>query len=290
MSSPLDLIKQFGEEEKKITSGKIDFISPVFNTRVVATSVKGLTYKFSISRKLEPGWYLFQAYNQKRAKVSREANPEEIGAYLKKCISIRMVVTHRVDNMYYALPQKQNKLNLSYDNPVPVLLPEDGIMDFDMIVAGFDGGNLWFESPDYKNDPTKSQYMRESFEAMLSPEKIHFSGLSFEEKKSYALRFAIDEEVKKKMKKKGIEGAIEHAGGELVSYRELKNSFSVTYKVDGSSYTSTVTKDPAHNVITAGLCLNGHDKEFDLASLVGVIREGQRRHAEDDDYEGDEGW
>lgn len=277
MTSPLDLIKKFGEAEKNITSGKEEFVSPVCNNTVIATSIKGVIYTFKISKSVTPGWYSFKAYNQARAKANREAYPDEIASYLKKCINIRMITTHKVDGVYYALPQKDNKLNLKLDNPIPVYLTDDTVMDFDMIVAGYDGGNLWFVSPDYKNDPTKSNYMRESYEAMLSPDKIKFSGMSFEEKRAYAFRFAVDAEIKKKLRKKGIEGSVEHAGGELISYRELNDSFSVTYKVDGQQYTSHVTKDDSHNVISAGICLNGGDSDFDLASLVNVIRQGQDR-------------
>lgn len=276
MKSPLDLIKEIGAEEKKLTSGAIEFISPVFKNRVVVTSVKGIIYKFIIPE-VDSGWYMFKGINRKRAKIVREAYPEEIDSYTKKLPSIRLVTTHKDGNVYFCIPQKNNALNIDSETIFPVFLPDDVVMDFEMVVGKWDGGNIWYDSMDFKNDPVKADYLRESFEKMESPDNIKHSGLTFEEKKAYAFRFAIDKEVKKKLKKQGVEDAVTHAGGDMVSYRELKECFSVTYTVDGERYTSHVSKDPGHNVITAGICLNGTDSNFDLASLVDVIRTGQNR-------------
>ena len=68
---------------------------------------------------------------------------------------------------------------------------------------------------------------------------------------------------------------LSHAGARLVDYLERTDSFRVTYLVDGQQYTSSVDKRDL-TVQSAGICLDGTDRNFDLASLVGVLREGQR--------------
>jgi len=279
MKSAADLVRELGKEEAKIKTGDIQFVAPVFNNRMVVTSLHGLTYKFIIP-KIEPCWCFFRATSYERAIFTRAAQIDEIESYLKQCVPIRLVTTYKEGNIYYALPQKNNKLKLPYTNPVPMYLTDDMVMDFDTVVGRFDGENFWFGEIDYKTDSVKTEYLREAFSKLTPPKDLRYSGLTIEEKTAYAFRYATDKKIKeemaKRMKKAGLETAINHAGGKLVSYHERSDSFSVTYTVDGQRHTSYVTKDPSHSVITAGICLNGRDRDFDLASLIDVMREGQR--------------
>jgi hypothetical protein len=63
----------------------------------------------------------------------------------------------------------------------------------------------------------------------------------------------------------------------LIEYLERGDSYRVTYRVDGQRFTSSVNKEDL-SVQIAGICLSGEDREFDLASLVGVLREGEQGH------------
>ena len=75
--------------------------------------------------------------------------------------------------------------------------------------------------------------------------------------------------------------SLSHAGAQLVDYLERADSFRVSYTVGGQQFTSSVNKDDL-TVQVAGICLSGEDRKFDLASMVGVLREGS---AEGEIYE-----
>jgi len=84
---------------------------------------------------------------------------------------------------------------------------------------------------------------------------------------------------RERMKEVTLRNDVEFAGGQFIRHEEKNDHYSVTYEVDGQQYTSYISKDPIHQVLTAGICLEGGDKDFDLKSLISVIREGQQRKA-----------
>lgn len=270
MGSILDLISKVGAQEKALTS--TEFISPVFFNTKVATRVSGMVYTFEIP-KTKPGWYCFHPIDHKRAEIKGEAGLDQVEQYQKRLPKVRATVSLKKGRAYMAVVEKNSKEFLG--RGIYVLLPDDSVSDFDRVIVRYDGCNLWYESPDTANDPSKSEYLRESLSKLVPAEKLYFSGLLFDEKAAYAFRTNMDKEYVEEVKKDSIQKDVEHAGGKLVKYSEKSDHYSVTFSVDGHKYTSYISKDPSHQVITAGICLAGTDKRFDLRSLITVMREGQ---------------
>lgn len=272
--NPLDILKGIAAEEDKFL--QMEFVSPVFRNRKVATTIKGLVQTLNIPD-TQQGWHKFKPVNFEFAKSVGAADYEEVANYLKRLPIIRLITVYREDDVYYGFAQKNNQIGLNSSTLLPIFLVDDNTLDFEQIVCRFDGGNIWFESVDMKADLSKGEYLRTSYSNLIKPSEIRYSGLTFEEKAAYSLKFEMDKELKKKMEKKNLEEAVSHAGGTLVSYREKSDSYSVTFTVDGEEFTSHISKSAGHSVISAGICLSGKDADFDLKSLVTVIREGQRR-------------
>jgi hypothetical protein len=271
----LDLISKIGTDENSITER--EFISPIFNNTVVATRVRGLVYAFSIP-KTQPGWYKIRPTDGKRAKIIGPADPMEIEQYQKFLDRIRLVLVMKNGPVYMAVPDKVNKFGFATSEMIPIFLTDDTVMDFDRVLARFDGSNFWFESVDMANDPTKADYLRMSLEKLLDPKKIKFSGLTFEERLAYSCKVTFDKKFVEDKKKLSLKEDVEHAGGKFVRFAEKSDHYSVTYKVDGEEFTSIISKDPKHMVVTAGICLQGNDKAFNLKSLITVVREAQQKH------------
>jgi hypothetical protein len=272
MSDVLELIKKIGEQETSLKNK--EFVSPVFYNDYVATKILGILYKFKIKEKT-PGWYNITPIDTKTAKTTSSANHQQISTYLSKLPKLRLVLVLRKNNVFLAIPEKNNNLGLNFRQTIPVFLFDDTIQDFEKIICRYDGSNFWFEQVDNSNDLSKSFYLREQLSKFKKIETLNYLGLTFEEKYAYSLRFELDKHLVINAKKENLKKDVEHAGGEFISFLEKNDYYSVTFFVDGNKYTSNVSKDPKHSIITAGICLSGEDSKYDLKSLITVMREGQ---------------
>ena len=174
----LDLIEKLGEKEEKITT--YDFISPIMNNNVVATRIDNLVYTFKVP-KTSPGWYRFKPIDNKSVKIVGEADYLDKSSYLSRLNKIRLTVVIKRKNVYQCIPDKNNKYGLSVQDLIPVYLHDDTVLDFDHIIARYDGVNIWFESTDINSDPLKADYLRESLDKYLSPSSLKFEGLTVEQ-------------------------------------------------------------------------------------------------------------
>lgn len=277
MSNVLNLISKIGKKEISLTERV--FVSPVFSNTLVVTRVEGLLYSFAIPSSSENGWFQIKPIDTKKAQVLGLASLIEREMYLKHLDKIRIVIVMKKDGIFYGVPDKANKFGLHINDLLPVFLNDDTPMDFDRVITRFDGANIWFDQVDQSNDPTKADYLRTCMTKTIEPEKVKFSGLTPEERLAYTLRFSLDKRLIVDRKKESLKEDVMHAGGSFVSFLEKSDHYSVTYIVDGHQYTSNVAKDEKHSVLTAGICLSGEDKKFDLKSLITVMREGQNKRA-----------
>ena len=176
---------------------------------------------------------------------------------------------------------------------------------FDSLRTRYDGSRFWFDELDMRHDPGSANFLRTALRGLEPPDELHRPGLTAEERAAYELNYwqlvreseaeapvapaprqrrrrgrdQVDESVTEPdAVRQRVGASLSHAGAELIDYLERGDSFRVTFSMGGQRYTSSVSKNDL-TVQVAGICLSGEDQKFDLSSLVGVLREGQRSGA-----------
>jgi hypothetical protein len=149
---------------------------------------------------------------------------------------------------------------------------------FETVLSRFDGRLFWYERRDPGRDPAVAAYLRDQLcradEKGLPPAvgRLHKRGLTREEREAYgSLRDAVVEEMQDRVELR-LSEALDHAGARYRSYSERGDVYVVRYEIDGRRHISTVNREDL-SVVTAGICLEGTDRRFDLTSLVGVLRQ-----------------
>ena len=218
-------------------------------------------------------------HDYKAARFNREPTMSERQAYLDLFPVLRLILCRRQNEQWLGIPANQADTRFRVSGLVPVQLPEE-VQIFEVVQTRFDGKACWFDSTDQGHSPRTAVYLRESLTKLLEPDKLALSGLTQEEKDAYLMAYGpaleADIEAKKDKQEERIKLALFKAGARYQSYIERGNTYTVEYQVDGQRHRSVLNKDTLA-VESAGICLSGGDRNFDLQSLVGVIREGYRR-------------
>lgn len=269
------LFDKLSQSETNLFSGATEFLSPAYGNKPIKIRLDGVIMSFTILPKGYAGWGIFKAKNLTTAQFVRPASLMEREAYLNLYPKFDAII-YEQGKQPRAVIKSKNK-NTVVDGEVNICLGEN-LNQFDWISARWDGNNFWYDSHSVSMNVNLSNmdYLRESLSNKVKPENLSTKGISPAELRSYELAF---ETVKDKTKDR-LENALRRSGGKLVRYVDRNSTYTVTYKVRSangteSEYTSTVNSDL--RVEVAGVCLSGGDKNFDLQSLVHVLREGERR-------------
>ena len=290
-----DLGNQLEAQEQNFL--KTEVLAPVVAGRPVTVRIAGVVCRLEVDDDTFHGWAILQPVDMRGALIMRPANKLEIQKYLQLLPSVQLITLARPEKMkdkntWYALPAQKGDQRFQISKPVPVLLCEESVQPFDAILARFDGRRFWYEGPNRRRNPALAAYLRESFNGSLPPDQLQKKGLSSEEREAYewALK-SIEEALERARYNREVAGrrreemrlvnALAHAQGQLLSYIERDNIYTVTYRVGNRTHTSLIRKDDL-TVLTSGICLSGLDRDFDLTSVVGVMREAASFGMEDD--------
>lgn len=254
-----------------------EFLAPVTRGQTISVRVAGIVLQMHAEPADFEGWGVFRPRDLNHAEFLRYPKMSERTQYLKLYPGVRLVLSGRRGDQWFGRTAGPGRVTLTGD--VPVYLTTD-VQVLDTVRTRFDGGSFWYDG----KEPSKSRqgdYLRGALQTMAAPESLEFTGLDPVPRdlyrELYVLRQAEIAEANRDKTEDRLREALAHAGAALQGYRELSDAYTVDYTVDGNNHTSVVDKKDL-NVQSAGICLSGGDRAFDLTSLVGVIREGEARH------------
>lgn len=266
----LDLFNKLSKTEKNVMDGNTEILSPSCSDIPVKVRIDGIILTFKALPKNFNGWGVFKVRNQKEVELIREASLTERQRYLELYPRFSAVV-YKQDRQPYAVIVRSQYRNTIIDGKIRILLAEN-INQFDSVNVRWDGHNFWYDSHSTVGSLINSEQLRNNITNKTKLENLKITAITPAQLEAYKLAF---EDVKTTTQER-LENALKRSGGKLVSYTDRGNSYTVKYIVENNEYTSTV--DENLRVEVAGICLSGGDKNFDLQSLVHVIREGEERN------------
>jgi hypothetical protein len=268
-----DAFNRLAEAEQRFLAS--EFLAPALGGGEVHVRIAGVINRLRMSPPDFRGFGIFRPASASAATLIRPATLAQRREYLALFPLVRLILCRREQGQWLALSAHRGDQRLQIAGLVPLRMAEEA-QQFDIVRARFDGTSFWFESLDSSRDPATAAYLRQQFAQGIDPNLLERPGLTPEERLAYTLCL-IQETVARRPDAaadpaRRLREALAQAGAELVDYLERGDGYRVTYTIGGQQHVSAVRKDDL-TIQVAGICLSGLDGEFDLTSLVGVLRQ-----------------
>jgi hypothetical protein len=293
-----------------------EFFAPALSGGTVQVRIGGVVCRLAVEPRDFRGYGVFRPASHTEARLVRPATLAERRQYLALFPQLRLILCRQSRGTWYGSTASFGDHRLALEGLAPIWFVEEA-RPLETVCVRFDGGSFWFDEVDPRQDPATPPFLRAALAERTPPEQLARKGLTAEQRAAYELlhweltgpaatdddapesppnaphrrRSRRDPPVEVDPVRRRLHENLSHAGARLVDYVERGDVFSVTYLVGNERYTSAVDKRDL-SVRVAGICLSGEDLKFDLASLVGVLREGADhgvvRVGDDDAYGLDE--
>ncbi len=273
-TTTLNLIERLSRQEHRL--GGQEFLAPLVQGGRARVRLDGLVYEFAIAN-AQPGWSICRVLDAQRAEPVEEALPWQRGDYLACWPVLRLVLLEPLnDDAWLALPFNPSDAAQRFGmaGPQVVQLVEQG-QSFQRVIGRVEGKTIWYDDEDRRADMRIAEQLREALSADQDTPGV--PGLGAGEQAAYVLRLnslrtahAIAEvESATTTTETRLRHALEIGGARLLGYALTDYGLQVTWERNGQR--SVVLLNDDLSVISAGVCLSGQERRFDLASIVGVV-------------------
>ncbi len=300
------LLKRFAEQETGLLQAQ--FLAPTTGIGWIAVRLpNGAIYRFKPAKNFS-GWGVFQPTSIDTVKLIREAHEWERLAYLEALPALRAIAVHPIrENSWLCIAANRADARQRRFPTEPfvahLFLAE--VAPLDVVIVRTDGSNWWYEGLDNRSDPERCERLREQvqsavkncldaptvlerFERFSKFSFTRIAGASPEEAFACELLFAHErkkweedewerlspEEKQRLLMEREMQHQLSLLGAQLVSIQRQGETYIIRWR-DGRREHTTVL-DSSLSVVSAGICLAGREPEFDLASIVSVMREAER--------------
>lgn len=268
------------------------FVAPCVAGGRVRVRVAGFVQTFTPHPADFEGWGIFTANREGTAALAEEADLPIVASYLSALPLLRARLARPLQNrtwLAYPVAEGDMRQRFGSARPFPVHLVTDGAPFETVTVRGDGGGAWWFDDIDRRADPQPAEHLREALHGTTDPAGLHFPGLTPEMRTAYDLVAQQDVRFAALMAKRRqatavrdrwvsdedrLRTALEVGGGALRNFTDRGDYWLVEWATgNGERHTSAIGRADL-TVLSAGVCLSGEDRNFDLQSLVRVIEQG----------------
>lgn len=274
MTDVRKLIAKLGAQEAALMG--TSFLAPCLPGSRVRTRLQGLVREFSPPADFE-GWGIFAPESERSARLVEPADPLAVCEYLALLKPFRLRLIYPASGqswLAYPVNESDARQQSGSCQPVLVHLVSSGAR-LEAAVARRDGGALWFDELDRQADPREAEALNQAMDDEVLPQDLRFSGLTPEMRASYELAAArepfFQENLRQRNERERLAGALQVGGGSLRSYLDRGDHWVVDWTDSRGALNSSAISKADLTVLSAGICLAGEDRRFDLQSLVGVV-------------------
>lgn len=300
--SIFDLIDDVAAEEDTLRTQR--FLAPQVPGGQIRASVGGLVGTYRAEPADFEGWGIYLLEGD-QAVFQAEAAIYEVAGYLEHGRSAPVILCFPVRGrtwVAFPLNASDARQRLGGARPVLVHLVEGGA-PLEVVRTRFDGASFWYVEVDRASDPELTSSLTSALAEETTPEALRVKHITPELRTAYEMvglrrglwqppPWAAPEEQEPSdddAPRRGpgryrgrrslpsdapdderLRHALWQGGGQLDSYRDQGDHWVVSWRTaEGVMHTSAIGKQDL-TVLSAGFCLDGTDRSFDLQSLVEV--------------------
>jgi hypothetical protein len=266
-----DLINQLAAAEERFAERP--FVAPVTRGARVRVRIEGIVSELHVEPPSYEGWAVLKVAKPGWAQVTGDAPLARVREYLALFPRVTLVLCGREKGVWWGVQGQASASRVRLEGAAPLHLSGEARL-FEWVRARWDGARFLYEGREPGRDPSVAAYLREALEAGTEPEALARPTLSPPDRTAYGRQLELRRQAKRRTEADRLREAVTHSHGEFRDFTERDDHYVVSYLVDGAQHVTTVRKEDL-SLLSAGICLDGEDEKFDLASLVGVIREGR---------------